>query len=209
MHLKVARPVSVTLAACFLATFSLAAVATSNPPDSMGGVGTTPDAITVGQMAKAIVTHVALNTPAGGVDEKYAMGVITALGYRSDRSALARATVGDLQSMLMTLGVETATGHPEEAISQARFSQSMNQVRGSLPRFNVPDASGVEGVDPPGRNNTVDPPGPCRVAFQQCKSECFEKSPSGTGDNRGRCIRDCAEAFFLCRKNRERPPDRH
>jgi hypothetical protein len=40
-----------------------------------------------------------------------------------------------------------------------------------------------------------------------CKNECIERSPSGTGGNRARCIQDCAEAFYKCRKNREKPPE--
>ena len=103
--------------------------------------------------------------------------------------------------MLSSLGVDSATSHPEEMLTAARVSQTLNKVRTALPRFQVPEDDRRNGED----SGNPEKPGPCQITRQACVHACIDRSPSGTGGTRAGCIQECQAAFQRCRRDLKPP----
>jgi hypothetical protein len=192
-----ARRVAIALAALVaLAGPSRAASPDNGAGASRGGIVDPPAALTLGGLARMVVSEVALNAPAGGFDESFSMGVVLSTGYEGRKNLADPATVGDLRAMLSALGVEAGTGRPEETLTAAQARRTLTGVRGALPRFEVPPVDERAGVS----TGNPDRPGPCHVARQACIQDCLSKSPSGTGGTRPGCIQECQAAFRRCRR---------
>jgi len=182
-----------------VAVLSFAAFADNGSPAPTAGVKQPAGALTVGGLARILVSEVALNTPAVGVDEKSALGIMGVIGYDAKRSPDAVATVADLKAMLSILGVSASTQNPEETLTAPRVGQTLNAVRTTLPHFVIPVTDG-DGR-PRTREGTDSGPGPCQIALQACLTRCREASPSGTGDNGiSGCAAQCQTAFQECRR---------
>lgn len=181
-----------------LTALSLATFADNGSPSPTAGVKQPVAALTVGSLARLLVSEVAVNSPTGGFDERSALGVMGAAGYDAKRSADSVATVADLKAMLSILGVETSTQNPLEVLTVPRVTQTLNAVRSTLPRFTVP----VSGPRRPRPNDDPDSrPGPCQIALMACKNKCLERSPSGTGNTGASgCVQECQAAFEQCRR---------
>jgi hypothetical protein len=195
------RSAQVFIAAIAVGALTLAALAETGSPARKGGIPSSSDAVTIGALARILVSEVATNAPVGGFGEKFSMDVISAVGYQGRVGSSSPATVGDLQSMLSSLGIDAATSHPEEMLTSVRVSQTLNSVRTALPHFQVPEDFRRDGGD----RGDPEKPGPCQVARQVCVHGCLNRSPSGTGGTRDGCIQECQAAFEKCLRG-QRPP---
>jgi len=185
--------------ATVVAVLSFAAFADNGSPAPTAGVKQPAVSLTVGGLARILVSEVALNTPAVSVDEKSALGVMGAIGYDARRSPNSVATVADLKAMLALLGVSASTQNPEQPLTAPRLGQTLNAVRTTLPHFVIPVTDG-DGR-PTAREGDDQGPGPCQIALQACQTRCREASPSGTGTQGiSGCLDQCQSAFIECRR---------
>jgi hypothetical protein len=199
MWLTSGRAILATGVVTAVAVISFAAFADNGSPAPTAGVKTPAGALTVGGLARILVTEVALNTPAAGVDEKSALGILGAIGYDAKRPTDAVATVADLKAMLSILGVSATTRNPGETLTAPRVGEALNAVRTTLPHFVIPGTD--EQGNPTDRGGEDRGPGPCQIALQACQTKCREASPAGTGNNGiSGCIQQCQAAFQECRR---------
>lgn len=183
----------VFIAAAILGVISLTTFADNGSPSPTAGVKQPPQPLTVGGLAKLVVAEVAVNSPKGGFDERFSLGVMGAVGFDATRSPDAPATLADLKAMLSVFDVETSTQNPQEALTVSRVTQTLNSVRSTLPHFAVP-VSGKHAAA-----NATDPtPGPCLIAFFACKAKCRTMSFSGTGGTLFGCFSECNLALTKC-----------
>lgn len=159
--------------------------------------------LTIGGLAQRLVAEMAIDAPVGGYDETFSVGVMTYIGYKGSGDVDAPATLGDMQSMLKSVGVTSATASPKQALSSQKVESTLNAVRGSLPKFEVPEGRRRHGRET-GRKRNTSAPGPCGATFQICRKQCLQKSPSGrSGGVLGGCVKECNQARRQCRRGFE------
>ncbi|MBI3449163.1 MAG: hypothetical protein HY049_09635 [Acidobacteria bacterium] len=178
-----------------LVAVSFAVFANTDPKSPTGGIKT-PPALTVGGLAKSLVSEISVNAPAGGFDEVNSLGILHAVGYKPAHPSSSPATVGDLQAMLSVFGVNATSQSPEDSLSPERLGMTLTAMRSTLPRFRIPVA---DDDSPIARDDNPDKPGPCQIAMMACRNKCQEASPSGTGeDGISGCVQRCQDQFRQC-----------
>jgi hypothetical protein len=183
--------------AALVAAFAIAAsapIARDVPKAPGAGAGELAPSMSLGGLARRIVTEVALNSPRDGFDESTSLGIVRAAGYSASKPSSAAATVGDLKTMLAAYGVETTTQNPAEILTALKVEQTLNQVRSRMPHYTVPTV-----VVPVGETGHGGKPGPCETALMACKLACRQRSPSGTGGSLSHCFSECNAAFDKCK----------
>jgi len=189
---------SLILSALVLTASSVALGASDKQP---------PAPFTVGNLARQIVSEIALDPPAGGYDEDLSIGILTYLGYHGSSASEAPATMGDLQQMLSVVGVQSSTGNPSRVLSRESAARTIGSMRSSLPKISVPSNPAVierSHTGSPGSDNPS-----CVAVFQQCRRECLQKSPSGrSGGLLGSCMQECQGARRECARNLGKAPNR-
>src|SRR5882724_7404411 len=196
MRVTVARNSIAFGIAAALVLVSFAVYANTDPKSPTGGIKTPPAILTVGGLAKSLVSEISVNAPAGGLDEVNSLGILDAAGYKLSRSSSSPATIGDLQAMLSIFGVAATSQSPAEALSPERLGMTLTAMRSTLPRFRIPVA---DDDSPIARDDNPDHPGPCQIAMMACKNKCQEASPSGTGeDGVSGCVQRCQDQFREC-----------
>jgi len=189
---------ALALFASTVAAISILTYADDGSPSSTAGVKQPSPSLSVGVLAKMLVSEVALNSPTGGYSETSSLGIMRAVGYDPKRSSDAAATVADLKAMLSSLGVESATKNPQQSLTARRVADTLAALRSTMPRFTVPVSDRERTTDTgPAEDER---PGPCQIAKIACKARCSEASPSGTGDTLSGCVQACNDAFEECRR---------
>jgi hypothetical protein len=183
--------------AALAAAFAIAASATiagDVSPSPNAGAGEPGSSMSLGSLARRIVSEVALNSPRTGFDEGTSLGIVRAAGYSAGKSSSAVATVGDLKEILAAYGVETTTQNPTELLTALQVEQTLNQLRARMPHYTVPTV-----VVPAAETGQAGKPGPCEAALMACKLACRQRSPSGTGGALAHCFSECNAAFDKCK----------